>query len=120
MSASIAMSRLDTTTLDPSVVIELHQVLLAEREAQRVQLGELHATVEDLTGHVDGDSVFEREIAERSIVRALEVMALVEHAIEKLTAGTYGACERCGKSIAPARLEAIPYAQHCVSCQSAS
>ena len=33
--------------------------------------------------------------------------------------GTYGACLRCGQPIAPARLEALPWAAHCIECQSA-
>src|SRR5271169_3120167 len=32
----------------------------------------------------------------------------VEDAIARIEAGTYGICEKCGKPIEPARLEAIP------------
>lgn len=37
-------------------------------------------------------------------------------ALERMGDGTYGKCEECGKPIAKARLEAIPYARHCVVC----
>lgn len=36
---------------------------------------------------------------------------------ERLNAGTYGLCIRCGAAIAPARLDVLPYAEHCVDCQ---
>ncbi len=47
-----------------------------------------------------------------------ERMRDVDRALERLGAGTYGACERCGEMIAPERLEARPFATSCVNCQS--
>jgi DnaK suppressor protein len=41
----------------------------------------------------------------------------VEAAIERLDADTYGRCVRCGEAIAPERLEALPWAAHCIDCQ---
>lgn len=41
----------------------------------------------------------------------------VEAAIARLDAGTYGACVRCGRPIAPERLDALPWAAHCIECQ---
>src|SRR5438270_12656566 len=40
----------------------------------------------------------------------------VHDALTRIEAGTYGACERCGRAIPPARLDAIPYATHCKEC----
>lgn len=40
----------------------------------------------------------------------------VQHAIERLEAGTYGECTACGESISQARLEALPAAQLCINC----
>lgn len=37
-------------------------------------------------------------------------------ALGRISAGTYGECERCGKRILQARLKAIPYARFCVKC----
>ncbi len=45
-------------------------------------------------------------------------LGLVEAAIRRLDAGNYGLCEVCGQPIDPARLETLPYAVRCVSCQS--
>ena len=42
----------------------------------------------------------------------------VQRALDKLEAGTYGRCERCGKPIAPARLEAKPAVKACIECAS--
>ena len=41
----------------------------------------------------------------------------VEAALARLDAGTFGTCIRCGSPIAPERLEALPWAAHCIECQ---
>ena len=62
--------------------------------------------------------VFEqqRDLALRD--RATQQLALVDAALARLDAGTFGTCQRCGREIAPARLEALPWAAHCIACQS--
>lgn len=42
----------------------------------------------------------------------------VQGALARIEKGTYGLCERCGKEIAPERLEAIPSAKLCMACKS--
>ena len=37
--------------------------------------------------------------------------------IARLGEGTFGACRRCARPIAPERLEALPWAAHCIDCQ---
>ncbi len=51
--------------------------------------------------------------------RILDQRAEVEIALSKFENGTYGLCERCGQSIAPARLEALPQASLCMKCKAA-
>jgi RNA polymerase-binding transcription factor len=43
-------------------------------------------------------------------------LADVERALAKFDEGTYGVCDRCGDTIAPERLEAIPWTALCVRC----
>jgi RNA polymerase-binding protein DksA len=40
----------------------------------------------------------------------------VEEALARLDDGTYGRCLACGTPIALERLEAIPWARHCIEC----
>ncbi len=47
-----------------------------------------------------------------------EVQREAMAAIERIDAGTYGICARCGKPIPKARLEALPYTRVCVKCAS--
>ena len=49
--------------------------------------------------------------------RTRELLAAVEHALEKFEHGTYGLCDKCGKLITPERLEALPQASLCLECK---
>ena len=64
-----------------------------------------------------GTETFERtkDLALRANVGGM--LSQIEEALAKIDAGTYGTCDRCGQAIAPARLEALPYATLCVDCQ---
>ena len=42
---------------------------------------------------------------------------MVEAALARLAAGTYGACVVCGGGIDPERLAALPAAEACIVCQ---
>lgn len=41
----------------------------------------------------------------------------INHALEKISAGTYGVCENCKAQIPEARLLVLPHASLCVACQ---
>jgi len=41
----------------------------------------------------------------------------VNMALEKMTKGEYGKCEKCGKEIEEARLDAVPEAKMCMKCK---
>ncbi len=45
-------------------------------------------------------------------------LVAVEHALAKFEKGTYGLCDLCGQPIDPARLEALPQANLCLSCKA--
>src|SRR5690242_1102040 len=59
---------------------------------------------------------FERAQLTALLAAARERVAEVDEALRRIDAGTYGRCERCGRPIAAARLEARPFARHCIAC----
>jgi len=59
----------------------------------------------------------QRDLALRE--RAGKELILVEAALARLGAGTFGRCESCGREVAVARLQAIPWAAYCIDCQKA-
>jgi len=50
--------------------------------------------------------------------RIRDLLAEVEHALNKFEQGTYGLCDSCGQPINPARLEALPQANLCLRCKA--
>jgi DnaK suppressor protein len=45
-------------------------------------------------------------------------VAEIDQALERLDAGTYGRCVRCGRPIPDERLAAVPWAALCVPCST--
>jgi DnaK suppressor protein len=63
----------------------------------------------------EGTSMAVDRLAQVAVHDKLQVTrADVLRALEKLDEGTYGTCDVCGEPIAPARLEALPWAVRCV------
>lgn len=57
--------------------------------------------------------------SEQALIRMLENrLHDIERALERIDGGSYGVCAGCSKDIPPRRLEALPFATLCVSCQS--
>ena len=104
----------DAAGADPRAILE------AERERLRDDLAEGIVAPDAMTygsQAAAASQVFaqQRDLALRD--RTLQHLELVEAALARLDAGTYGACTSCGKPIAPERLEAIPWAAFCIDCQ---
>ncbi len=59
---------------------------------------------------------FERSQVGALISQARAHLAELDAAEERVATGTYGVCETCAGSIAPARLEVRPVARECIGC----
>ncbi|MGH2613777.1 MAG: TraR/DksA family transcriptional regulator [Thermomicrobiales bacterium] len=66
----------------------------------------------------DGSNVSEAERLVTITEDMQGLLAQVNAALERMDEGTYGICQRCGKPIGEARLDAFPYVAHCIECQS--
>lgn len=103
----------------------VREALLKERGELASQLAEIE---EDTFSEADpaGESGVDDEFAdagsytlERESALSIEnnvkdLMLKIDGALERLDDGTYGTCERCGKSIPKARIKALPYANLCI------
>ena len=45
------------------------------------------------------------------------LLQLIDGALARIKDGTFGACVNCGTELQQKRLEAVPWARHCVACQ---
>jgi DnaK suppressor protein len=114
-----------TTNID-----RFREALLEERRRVTAAIENLHedhpGSMAEETGE---DAVFDNHLADtatetydRELDYTLEensehVLADINAALERIEAGTYGICAKCGKQIAEERLDARPWATLCIDCQ---
>ena len=80
--------------------------------------GDFSARVEDL-GDSTEDVAEEMASLDQRQAMVIELKKRykdVNHSIEKITAGTYGKCEKCSVDIRKERLIAMPVAALCINC----
>ncbi len=114
--------------MDTSV---FHDALVREKQALLEELKSLGALDHTITGdwvstpeeavETEADDNVVADRVEAAIERDGELavfeikLSLVEHALAKIAAGTYGTCELCGTPIEQERLTINPAARTCVS-----
>jgi len=105
------------------------RTLLAQRRTQL--LGRLesdsapalsnHEAVGEVRGPGDAGDRALRDLAEEDRLhnaqRSSGLVKLIDAALARLKAGTYGLCIDCGENIAARRLHSIPEVLRCVNCQ---
>ena len=64
-------------------------------------------------------SVYRREETVTFLNTLTRTLADVDAALMAMNEGSYGTCLECGEPIASRRLQAIPWAAHCIRCQQA-
>lgn len=103
--------------------------LLKTREQEMRELlrmsGHLPSTTQDNGGRevMDFKDMASEEsqvvVDEAQAAHALNELLELAAARKRLEANTYGLCTECGDAIDMRRLEAVPAAAHCASCQEA-
>ncbi len=104
-------------------ILVMRQNLLGRRVAlQKALAGDLSSLAE-LGAHVPGDMVdgalvsVQHEVSSRLAEGESHKLRQIECALERTREGRFGVCEGCGANIPPARLNALPYATYCITCQ---
>ena len=46
-----------------------------------------------------------------------DVLRRIDDALDRIETQGYGECLNCGKKVQQGRLEAVPWARHCIDCQ---
>jgi RNA polymerase-binding transcription factor DksA len=108
------------------------ELLLEERATYTRQAATLQAEADALVADFEpGDVQFDEESGEGDTLavererdlalsaQARAAVAEIDHALEKITAGTYGVCEVSGLAIPKERLKAIPWARERVEYKAA-
>ena len=109
--------------------VDYRAILLGERERVEHSLKLLHVenpssndeeTEEEKVDNHLGDAAsvtLAREIDNSLEDNLGHVREAIDVALKRIEEGTFGTCTSCGKMIAGARLEAMPYATKCIECK---
>jgi len=63
-----------------------------------------------------GTDNYDQEFTLGLIENEQETLELINEALSRMEKGTYGLCAECSEPITKPRLQAIPYAKHCIRC----
>ena len=63
-----------------------------------------------------GTDNFEQEFTLSLMQTEEQLLGEVAAALDRIKQGSFGLCEECKGAIPRARLQAVPYARHCVKC----
>ncbi len=105
--------------------ILLEEKAVLEKQYRDLEQGNLMASQSDFSGDMpfeeeyaaSGTSTFERERDLSLSENVKDLLQKVNEALERIDNGTYGICEMCGLPIPEERLEALPYANLCITCK---
>jgi len=114
----------DKTTVDRDRVEAKLQARLEEIARMRAAVRRSSDGMRDSElAHVDnhpgdiGSELHDEELDETTEIFLEEEERRIEEARRALADGTYGTCKSCGREIPADRLEAVPEAVLCLSCQ---
>lgn len=107
------------------ILLKLRRECLAEME--RLGSNSLHNSPREAGGELSGYTQHMADMAadgyeiERNIKfidKESNLLYEIEEALYRLEKEKYGRCEECGNSIDAKRINAVPYARHCIECQT--
>lgn len=104
-------------------ILNMRQILLKRRDALRKALAGDLSQLRELNAQTSGDLIdaaldsVQDEISSQLAEVESRELARIEYALERMRSGQFGVCEGCGCAIPMARLNALPYATHCIKCQ---
>ena len=119
----IATKQGDLAMARKEQILKMRNILVRRRDALRKALAGDLSMLKELRGQCGGDVVdaaldsAQDEISSQLAEVESRELANIEKAIERMRNGTYGICEACESKITLARLNALPYATHCIECQ---
>jgi len=93
----------------------VHLRLVLAREQGRAQDQQNQSEVTDEADR--GSAHVDREMSAIQQTQAGDFLEALNEALDRIDVGMFGKCLNCGQEIGMRRLEAIPWAQYCITCQ---
>jgi RNA polymerase-binding transcription factor DksA len=112
MTTSLDARRAELLELRERILRAAHDIVEDDTDE-----GELSNAAGDQHLADHASDMLDREVDESLDENAEVIVYEIDAALERMDAGTYGTCTRCGKPIPEERLAAGPYAVLCVTCK---
>jgi DnaK suppressor protein len=91
---------------------DLHQVVhRTQTYGRETESGETQDLADMASSAYTKEFFFSKSDNDRSVLQ------LIEEALQRIENDSYGECVYCGKEVQQKRLEAVPWARHCIECQ---
>lgn len=84
------------------------------RDVESIGAARLDSNVDDEHDPEGVTIAYERSVVESLLRQSRRTLAETAAALVRIEDGTYGVCERCGRPIADARLDARPFSRFCI------
>ncbi|KAA0274262.1 MAG: TraR/DksA family transcriptional regulator [Chloroflexi bacterium] len=108
------MTKIDLAAIRNTLAVEIETITANIQSEQ----DNLHVNSEPNPDLLDlAETCARQSIALDWLAKLEQRLGQVTIAMKRLDEGLYGICEKCGDVINPARLEAMPHAIRCVTCQ---
>ena len=97
--------------------------LLGRREGlfRQVTEAEMSSRERDLEATQDpadmAANAYTKELLVSMSANDRRLLELIDEALDRIEEGEYGECVHCGEPVQEKRLEAVPWARHCLRCQ---
>jgi DnaK suppressor protein len=93
---------------------KLHELLKLSGDRESLEIQSLADPLDQVRLSTD------RDMAVETLNQQARSISDIRAALVRIEDGSYGQCERCEEPIPPKRLDALPWARMCVTCQSAA
>jgi len=121
MTTKRAAAATKTTRKDPAE--KLRKRLLEKRDELISDLAKNREVTDESVDEQAQDmvdratSAYTREFAFSLSEADRKILLLIDQALLRMESGTYGTCVHCQQAVQEKRLEAVPWARHCLECQ---
>jgi DnaK suppressor protein len=116
-------AQLKTTATKKDLTEKVRKRLLAKRDELLADLAKNREVSDETVDESAQDmadratSSYMKEFAYSLSETDRKILLLIEQALVRLDAGTFGTCVHCGQPVQEKRLDAVPWARHCLDCQ---
>jgi len=115
-SAAAKAPKRDTTDRAKKRLVQKRDELLADLVKNREVSDEtIDESAQDMADRAT--SAYTKEFAYSLSETDRKTLLLIDQALGRIEAGTYGTCVHCGQPVQEKRIEAVPWARHCLDCQ---